>query len=461
MALTLTGLPYDIKHSLLQQVNDRDTLLNLISTSRTFLDIFTRHKDVIINNLYLSEALNHAPDSIIFSYCRRTVLGVESMDELVGIARGYEKYSTTGTAPPFLTSNFGAYESRKLAKYLVEDYLGIRKIAMTHQYSIRVSRNEPALTTTELHRIMRSIYRGWTLLLLIHQRQLLLQQIPSLAVSEDYSSYDRHFIERIIVNWDFWSSLQIWELVGDNMRVLPTGTVDVRETKAFQKFNSDVKVSLLQDLFDGFPEKQALTLIFPVFRRVDSKPFTEARFALSNEFAEYLFIHHDPTTIAPLYALDPTPSPKVAYDRIATYLSKPVKTYLTLKYSLSYPDFQSLYAVDTFRILRGMVSKIKLAAFHSPHDSHLEDFYGSVRYNGEVPIMRLLERPVEDVNQTDLRGRSKELFNIFKGMGKMMSPDCWVKKAWLCNCLLDEWRLEGRGFEYPVFEDDFSLPRAY
>ncbi|KAF3914139.1 hypothetical protein AA313_de0207928 [Arthrobotrys entomopaga] len=421
MALTLTGLPYDIKHLLLTQVNDRNTLLNLISASRPFHDVFTRHKDAIVNNLYLSEALNHAPDSLMFSYCRRTVLGIQSMEELVGIAQRYEKCSTTGKAPSFITSNTGEYDSRKLAKYLVDDYLGIRKIAMTHQYSIRVSRNEPALTSTELHRIMRSIYRGWTLLLLIHQRQLLLRQNPSLVADEE-SSYDKYFIERIILNWDFWSSLQTWELVGDNLRVLPTGTVDVRETKAFQRFNSDVKVSLLQDLFNEFPDKQALTLVFPVFRRVDSKPFTEAKFALSNEFAEYLFIHHDPTTIAPLYSLEPTPSPKVAYDRIATYLSEPVKTYLTLKYSLSHPDFQSLYAVDSFRILRGMVSKLKLGIFHRhspPHQGHQCGFYGSATFSGEVPVMRLLEKPVMEVVD-HMRVWSKEDFNIFKGRESMV-----------------------------------------
>ncbi|EPS35085.1 hypothetical protein H072_11576 [Dactylellina haptotyla CBS 200.50] len=441
MPVTLCGLPYDIRHSILRQVDDRSTLLNLILTSTAFHEIFRHYKEGIINNLYLSEALNHGPDALVFAYCRRTALDIEDIGTLVDVVQSYGKYTATGAYPVFLATPYGSYEPQKLGKYLVDDYLGIRKIAITHQYSTRLARKEPALTSSEVRRIVQSIYRGWTLLLLIHQRQAILAQNPSLKTGTT-CKYDQYFIERIIISWDIWSSLQIWELIGEHLRVLPTGTVDVRNARAFQQFNDDIKVSLLQPAFDGYPEKQALTLIFPVFRRVDSQPFTEANFALAHEFAEYLFIYHDPATIAPLYTLEPTPSPKVAYDRIGTYLTEPVKSYLSLKYSLSPADFVSQYSLDSFRILRGMISKLKLEKFYRPN-SQERDFYDRVTYEGVVPAMRLLEKPGK-----------QESNKVFEKRARMVNAASWIRKAWLCNCLLDEWRLEQRGFEFPVFEDD-------
>ncbi|KAF3925842.1 hypothetical protein ABW20_dc0103033 [Dactylellina cionopaga] len=203
------------------------------------------------------------------------------MKELGDIARGYEDYIRTGTSPELLDHPQESYNPRYLSRYLLDDYLGIRKIALSQQYSIRVSRREPPLTLTEVRRIIQAIYRGWTLLLLLYQREWLFgTETPTTA-----DKFDKGFIERLISTWDIWSVFQIREIAGESLTTLPTGAIDLKNTKVLQQWNDDLENSLLQPLLNSYCNWRPVTFLFPLVRPIGMRP-TEANLALSQEFSD-------------------------------------------------------------------------------------------------------------------------------------------------------------------------------
>ncbi|KAF3095232.1 hypothetical protein TWF569_000300 [Orbilia oligospora] len=432
---TLTNLPYDIKHCILRQVDERGTLLTLISTSRAFYNIFTRHKEGILHNLYLSEALSYSPDSIVFTYCRQKVPTIDDFTTLSEILQGYQLVGQRGLPTSFLESKNGEYNPRRQAHQLVNDYLGIRKIALAHQYAVRAARREPDLTASELHRITQAIYRGWSLLLLLNKG---LDLELGLRVASSHSQIDMVEpggeadcfdiqIEKLIATWDIWDVLRIQSVMGESIRILPTGQVNMNDSGAFNQFEADIEKSGLRDIVERCSQDEKVVLVFPIYSMVDSYPSTTASFALSTEFAQYLLIHHDPTAIAALYTLFPTPDAKTVYDRMAKHLASAVEGYLLYKASR-----KGIYTHTSLDTLQYTITR--MLGWYSP-------VIDGVGFGGmEVRSMRL-------VNKVSwMRGK------IFGKEAKRVGAHSWIQWARLSGCVYDDARLEGRGLEWPVFE---------
>ncbi|KAK6534908.1 hypothetical protein TWF281_006207 [Arthrobotrys megalospora] len=430
MMAKLTNLPYDIKHSILRQVNERSALLALISASKTFYDIFTHYREGILHNLYLSEALSYAPDSTIFTYCRRTVQGIDSLTTLSDIMRGYQEFVERGVPPNFIAVENGGYNPRTEAQLLVDDYLGIRKIALAHQYAVRTARREPGLSSSELRRIMQAIYRGWILLLLLNKRLELESSRVSARSQIDLvkSGYDRDCLENLIAAWDIWDVLRIQAVMGESIRILPTGKVNMNNSGAFNQFEADIAKSGLKEIVERCPDDGKVVLVFPIYSMVDSYPSTTASFALSTEFAQYLLIHQNPSTIAALYTLFPTPDAKTVYDRMATHLPKAVESYLT--YKSSRKGAYTQMPLDTLQY-----TITKMLGWYSP-------VVDGVGFGGvEVKSMRLVNRV------SWMKGK------LFGKEARRTGTHSWIQWARLSGCVYDESRLEGRGLEWPIFED--------
>ncbi|KAK6521772.1 hypothetical protein TWF506_001975 [Arthrobotrys conoides] len=431
----LTDLPYDIKHCILRQVDERGALLTLISTSRTFYNIFRWHKEGILHNLYLSEALSYNPDSIVFTYCRRKVPTVDNFATLVGILREYQLVSQRGLPPRFLKSENGGYNPRQQAQQLVHDYLGIRKIALAHQYAVRTARREPNLTASELRRITQAIYRGWSLLLLLNKgldlasepkKATSRSQIDTVESGHGEDCFDIE-IENLIATWDIWDVLRVQSVMGESIRILPTGQVNMNDSGAFNQFEADIAKSGLKEIVERCSQDEKVVLVFPIYSMVDSYPSTTASFALSTEFAQYLLIHHDPTTIAALYTLFPTPDAKTVYDRMAKHLATAVEGYLL--YKASQKGIHTHISLDTLQY-----TITKMLGWYSP-------VIDGVGFGGmEVKSMRLVNRV------SWMRGK------IFGREAKRVGAHSWIQWARLSGCVYDDARLEGRGLEWPVFE---------
>ncbi|KAK6506744.1 hypothetical protein TWF481_005204 [Arthrobotrys musiformis] len=427
---TLTDLPYDIKHCILRQVNERGALLTLISTSKTFYNIFKRHREGILHNLYLSEALSYAPDSIVFTYCQRKVPGIDDFATLSNIIRGYQLANKRGIPPSFLQSENGEFNPRTQAQQLVHDYLGIRRIALAHQYAVRTARREPGLTASELHRITLAVYRGWNLLLLLNKGLELEPKTLDLRSQIDSSglSNSGDCLEGLIATWDIWDVVRIQSVMGESIRILPTGQVNMNDSGAFNQFEADIAKSGLKEIVERFSQDEKVVLVFPIYSMVDSYPSTTASFALSTEFAQYLLIHHDPATIAALYTLFPTPDAKTVYDRMAKHLATAVEGYFL--YKASKKGGYTQMSLDTLQY-----TITKMLGWYSP-------VIDGVGFGGmEVKSMRLVNRV------SWMRGK------IFGKEAKCIGAHSWIQWARLSGCVYDDERLEGRGLEWPIFEN--------
>ncbi|KAK6350518.1 hypothetical protein TWF718_003709 [Orbilia javanica] len=270
---TLTDLPYDIKNCILRQVNERGALLTLISTSKTFYNVFMRHKEGILHRLYLSEALSYYPDSIIFTYCRRKIHAIDNFATLFDIIKGYRLFGQRGLPPNFLKPEIEGIDPRTRAHQLADDYCGIRKIALAHQYAVRAARHEPGLTPSELRRITLAIYRGWTLLLLLNkgldlESELRVANPHPPADIEGYGDFGEYFdlkIERLIATWDIWDVLRVQSVMGESIRILPTGQVNMNDPGAFSQFEADIAKSGLKEIVERYSPDEKVVLVFPIY----------------------------------------------------------------------------------------------------------------------------------------------------------------------------------------------------
>ncbi|RVD81929.1 uncharacterized protein DFL_009775 [Arthrobotrys flagrans] len=431
---TLTNLPYDIKHCILHQANERGALLTLISTSKTFYNIFMRHREGILHNLYLSEALSYTPDSMVFTYCRRKIHTIDDFPTLFGIIQGYQLLAEGGSSPSFLNPKNGEYNPRKQAQQLVDDYIGIRKIALAHQYAVRKARREPGLTSSELRRITQSIYRGWTLLLLLDRGLNLESELRAAGLRSQIGiegcvtigDYFDLKIRRLIATWDIWDVLRVQSVMGESIRILPTGQVNMNDSGAFNQFEADIAKSGLKEIVERSSQDEKVVLVFPQYS-MDSYPSTTASFALSTEFAQYLLIHNDPTTIATLYTLFPTPDAKTVYDRMAKHLPTAVEGYLLYKASR-----KGIYTHTSLDALQYTITRMQ--GWYSPV---IDGGFGGM----EVKSMRLVNRV------SWLRGK------VFGKEAKCVGARSWIQLARLSGCVYDDTRLEARGLEWPIFED--------
>ncbi|EWC45681.1 hypothetical protein DRE_05242 [Drechslerella stenobrocha 248] len=330
----LRDLPYDVKHCILTHLSDRASLAALVGTCTAFRDIYTRHKNTILRRIHHAEATALAPDSLIFAYCLRAIPSIATMATLVGFVKDYETYHSTGVPPTCISTGLieepSAYDPSKLANYLVDDYRGIRTIALAHQFPMRESRQEPPLSCTEIRRIMRALYRGWTLMLLLHAQQRLRISDPPPTYGSDsrsYDDYDPNFIERMVLKcWDVWSVLQIRIVMDDSLRMLPSGGPDANDSQALMEFGAQMQRSLVYQIVapsgDGPGETLIPVLLTPAFQYVDTKaPRSGLNLLLTPGFAGYLFTNCHPATIAPLFTLDPLSGARAAFDRLATVLA--------------------------------------------------------------------------------------------------------------------------------------------
>ncbi|KAK6362237.1 hypothetical protein TWF730_005933 [Orbilia blumenaviensis] len=408
---TLAVLPYDIIHSIIYQIDERSDLLALVLTSKTLYNVFTRHREGILHNLYLSETLSYAPDSIVFTKYRYAISGINNLTSLSGMVQNYRGFIQEGTPTALSSAGNRLRNLRLQPRVLVSDYLGIRKIALAYQYAIRTARKEPGLSPSELHRIIQALYRGWILLLLI-DRQLKLQPGIEQVMG---------CIEELITTWDIWDVLRIETVMGESIRTLPTGQVNIYDPGECSRVKTDVTDSELGQMVGGRLQGRIPLLLHPM-RCSDPKLCNKASFALTTDLAQYLLVHHDPSVIAALYTLAPTPNAKTVYDRMANHLAIAVKAYLLHK-----PPQIGEFNHTPLNTLQYVI--IKMMGWYGPVPD-------GVGFGGkEVKVMRLIDPRISQTGPTG---------NIFSKEAKRIGKRSWIERAKLSGCVYDEARLEGR-----------------
>src|SRR5579871_5161188 len=124
----LNDLPYDIKDPILFLLYDRKSLFSLISTSKSFYNVFETRRTTILNNIYFIEADSYGADAYMYSYCHRHVLA-NTLTEHAHIMDSYVQFMITWIQPTDLEIPSDRYNPSKLRTYIIEDYLFARKMA--------------------------------------------------------------------------------------------------------------------------------------------------------------------------------------------------------------------------------------------------------------------------------------------------------------------------------------------
>lgn len=263
--LTLNELPFDIKYQILLHVSDQESLTSLTTTSRDYQDVFHKYEQQILRNIHLVEVQKYTPDSHIFAFCLRCIDQVENLQDLVDIVKEWDLcIQDQNRWPRILDRPKGGYDPKQLLDYLLQDYRGVERIASAYQHFNRECKQEPGLTKSELERIVQGLYRGWLLVLLFNKRDTLLLE----EQAELPDSWDKNFIERVVLRWEFWGVQQIRSVMKE-LRKMPAGKLHMDRGGGFVQLHRDLERSEFTQLLNGIqaspdsPNAERTTFLVP------------------------------------------------------------------------------------------------------------------------------------------------------------------------------------------------------